>query len=157
MADVHEPSGGPAGLFRFVGRTRESDLLLAAARHPPATVLVEGEAGIGESRLVREAAAVPAREQRCVLFCYCHPLREPLAYGPVVDALHKAGPWLPASGLPPATAALGRLLPDLADRLPAPPPAPGTPRSGAGFHERQPGHDTGVGRCQCRLPPPGQG
>ncbi|MER5639063.1 AAA family ATPase [Kitasatospora sp. NPDC002227] len=120
-------SESPPGAFPLVGRARELELLLAAARRPPATVLVEGEAGIGKSRLVREAAARLAREGHCVLTGHCHPLREPLPYGPLVDALQKAGPWLPAEGLPVAAAPLARLLPSLADRLPSTPPRPPDP------------------------------
>ncbi|WP_431045883.1 ATP-binding protein [Streptomyces sp. P1-3] len=111
------------GTFRFVGRQREFDLLLTALSHPPAVVLVEGEAGIGKSRLVREA--VRAAADRRVLTGFCHPLREPFPFGPVVDALRKAGRWLPPSGrVPPTAGALAPLLPDLADRLPPPPPRP---------------------------------
>ncbi|MFJ9824729.1 ATP-binding protein [Streptomyces sp. NPDC101160] len=111
-----------------MGRRRELDLLLAAVKHPPAVVLVEGEAGIGKSRLIHEAAAVLSGQGRLVLAGSCHPLREPFPYGPVVDALRKAGPWLPAvDRIPPTAGALAPLLPDLADRLPAPPPPPEDP------------------------------
>ncbi|WP_329562128.1 ATP-binding protein [Kitasatospora sp. NBC_01266] len=126
MAAVLEP-GTPAfgGGFPFVGRRQEFGLLLAAIRHPPAVVLVEGEAGIGKSRLVREVAAALAPDERRVLTGFCHPLREPFPYGPVVDALRTAGRWLPTTGLPPTTGALAPLLPDLADLLPPVPPRPG--------------------------------
>lgn len=118
--------GAPAdgGGFAFVGRQRELGLLLAAVRGPPAVVLVEGEAGIGKSRLTHEAAAILTGEGRPVLTGFCHPLREPFPYGPVVDALGRAGRWLPATGVPPTAGALAPLLPDLADRLPPPPPRP---------------------------------
>ncbi|WP_449487294.1 AAA family ATPase, partial [Streptomyces griseorubiginosus] len=55
-----EQQGSP-GLgrgFTFVGRRQELDLLLAVTRQPPAVVLIEGEAGMGKSRLVREATAI---------------------------------------------------------------------------------------------------
>ena len=85
-------------------------------------VLVEGEAGIGKSRLVHEAAAAVAAAGRRVLTGLCHPLREPYPYGPVIDALRKAGDWLPpVADLPPSAGVLAPLLPDLAARLPAPP------------------------------------
>ena len=108
--------------FAFVGRQREIGLLLAAVRHPPAVVLVEGEAGIGKSRLVHEAAAAVAAEGGRVLTGRCHPLREPYPYGPVIDALRDAGDRLPpAADIPPSVGVLAPLLPDLAARLPAPP------------------------------------
>ncbi|MFF8840205.1 AAA family ATPase [Streptomyces sp. NPDC015130] len=109
-----------------MGRRRELDLLMAALRDPPAVVLIEGEAGIGKSRLVGEAAAaLRAEGDRPVLIGFCQPLREPFPYGPVSDALTKAGPWLPENGLPDAVGALARLLPGLADRLPAAPATQG--------------------------------
>ena len=47
---------------RFVGRDRELQRAADALRRFPAVVLVQGEASIGKSRLVREAlAAVAAR------------------------------------------------------------------------------------------------
>ena len=108
--------------FAFVGRERETGLLLAAVGHPPAVVMVEGEAGIGKSRLVHEAAAAVAAGGGHVLTGLCHPLREPYPYGPVIDALRKAGDWLPPAGIPPSAGALAPLLPDLAALLPASPP-----------------------------------
>jgi DNA-binding CsgD family transcriptional regulator len=84
---------------------------------------------MGKSRLVREARAVLAAEGRQVLTGYCHPLREPFPYGPVVDALRKAGNLLPTAGIPPTAGALAPLLPDLAERLPAAPPRPEDPHA----------------------------
>ncbi|GAA2793087.1 LuxR family transcriptional regulator [Kitasatospora paracochleata] len=127
------PAHGLAGWdrdFPFVGRQREFDLLLAAVRHPPAVVLVEGEAGIGKSRLVHEATLVLAEQGGRVVTGSCQPLREPFPYGPVVDALRKAGDWLPAVGLPPTAGALAPLLPDLADRLPPAPARVEDPHAG---------------------------
>ncbi|MFF4632750.1 ATP-binding protein [Streptomyces griseorubiginosus] len=126
MADQQGSSGLGRG-FTFVGRRQELDLLIAAIRQPPAVVMVEGEAGMGKSRLVREATAILKTEGWRVVTGFCHPLREPLPYGPVVDALGKVGPWLPATGLPPTAGALAPLLPDLADRLPAAPATPAHP------------------------------
>ncbi|WP_035839813.1 ATP-binding protein [Kitasatospora azatica] len=115
----------PAG-FRLVGRSRELEVLVTALRQPPTVVLVEGEAGIGKSRLVREAASLLT--DRLVLTGYCHPLREPHPFGPVIDALREAGRALPPRGvLPPSTGALAPLLPDLASRLPPPPTQPDDP------------------------------
>ncbi|MFF1873204.1 ATP-binding protein [Kitasatospora herbaricolor] len=130
MARVLDEGAAPgASGFACVGRQRELGLLLAAVRSPPAVVLVEGEAGIGKSRLVHEAAAALAAEGRPVLTGFCHPLREPFPYGPVVDALRRAGRWLPTEGVAPTAGALAPLLPDLADRLPPPPPRPEDPQA----------------------------
>jgi DNA-binding CsgD family transcriptional regulator len=124
----HSAADAAGGGFAFVGRQRELDLLLAAIRRPPAVVVVEGEAGIGKSRLAHEASTLLTNEGHRVLTGSCHPLREPFPYGPVVDALRKAGPWLPGTDrIPPTAGALAPLLPDLADRLPTPPPRPDDP------------------------------
>lgn len=110
--------------FAFVGRRHELGLLVDAVRHTPAVVVVEGDAGMGKSRLVREATTILKQDGWRVVTGFCHPLREPLPYGPVIDALRKVGPWLPGAELPPTAGALAPLLPDLAGLLP---PAPSTP------------------------------
>ncbi|MEU0886188.1 ATP-binding protein [Lentzea sp. NPDC005914] len=86
--------------FPFVGRRHELGLLLDAIRHPPAVIVVEGDAGMGKSRLVHEATTTLRANGWRVVTGFCHPLREPLQYGPVVDALGKAGPWLADTDLP---------------------------------------------------------
>ncbi|MFD0782615.1 AAA family ATPase, partial [Micromonospora azadirachtae] len=58
--------------------------LTGALARPPAIVLVEGEAGIGKSRLLREWLAAP--HQSTALVSVCPPLRESLTLGPIVDA-----------------------------------------------------------------------
>jgi DNA-binding CsgD family transcriptional regulator len=122
----------PGGSFAFVGRRRELGILMAALEHLPTVVLVEGAAGIGKSRLVYEAVTALDSTDVRVLTGFCHPLREPFPFGPVVDALRKIGPWLPeVEQIPPSAGALARLLPDLADRLPSPPP-----RAGDAYAER---------------------
>ncbi|MFF6995945.1 ATP-binding protein [Streptomyces sp. NPDC008313] len=121
--------------FPFVGRQRELNQVLDVLAHPPAVLLVEGEAGAGKSRLVHETVTALAPEGRPVLVGLCHPLHEPLALGPVVDALGKAGPWLPRTAdMPPTVGALAPLLPDLAGRLP---PVPAVPEGGQAVrHQR---------------------
>ncbi|MFE2728613.1 AAA family ATPase [Kitasatospora sp. NPDC059327] len=120
----------------FAGREHEMRTLLGMVSEArPAVVLVEGEAGIGKSRLVTEASAVLGERGLRVLAGGCHPLREPLAYGPVIDALRLVGPWLPpVEELGASAGALTPLLPDLATVLPEPLPAlpPELPGSGAG-------------------------
>ncbi|NUP50513.1 MAG: AAA family ATPase, partial [Catenulispora sp.] len=124
MSDSSVPGGVRcSGGFAFVGRLRELNDVVSTLLSPPAIVLVEGEAGIGKSRLVYEAGAALGRAGRPVVTGFCHPLRDPVPFGPVIDALSKTGPLLPAREQIPRTAgALATLLPDLADRLPFPPP-----------------------------------
>ncbi|MEU7798888.1 AAA family ATPase [Micromonospora arborensis] len=90
----------------FVGRDREMATLRGALARPPAIVLVEGEAGIGKSRLLREWLAGP--DQRTSLVSVCPPLRESLTLGPIVDAF--GGIDRPVSRLP-LTALAGALRP----------------------------------------------
>ncbi|HET6353592.1 ATP-binding protein [Streptomyces sp.] len=134
-ADVD--SGTPAagrGRFGFVGREREGRLLSRALEDPPAVVMVEGEAGVGKTRLVREATAALAARGGRVITGACHPLREPLPYGPVIDALRQTAPWLPPTAeISPEAGALAPLLPGLADRLP-PPPAVEQPPAAVRHH-----------------------
>ncbi|WP_228718086.1 ATP-binding protein [Kitasatospora acidiphila] len=127
IRDLDGEAAGRSERFPLVGRQRELERLLAAVRNPPAVVLVEGEPGIGKSRLVREASATLRAERYQVLTGFCHPLREPLPYGPVADALCRAD-LANAPAFPPSAGALAPLLPDLADRLP-PPPSSADPTS----------------------------
>ncbi|GAA1245894.1 hypothetical protein GCM10009665_40920 [Kitasatospora nipponensis] len=106
--------------FAHVGRERELHALTTAVGAAPAVVLVEGEAGIGKSRLLREAAAHLEGSDTVVLRGWCHPLREPLPFGPVIDALREGHARVgPATVLSPATAVLAPYLPELAGLLPA--------------------------------------
>jgi DNA-binding CsgD family transcriptional regulator len=104
----------------LVGRARELRALVDAATHPPSVAMVEGEAGIGKTRLIREALGHPAVRGRRVLLGGCRPLREPFPYGPVFDLLRHLAGGLPTA-LSPVCGALRAYLPELADRLP---PAP---------------------------------
>jgi DNA-binding CsgD family transcriptional regulator len=113
---VHSP--------RFVGRNAELRRVVDALRRPPALVLVEGEAGIGKSRLVREALAAIAPGGPRSLVAVCPPFREALTLGPIVDAARQAVPSIAevgALGLSPLAGTLRPLFPEWADGLP---PAP---------------------------------
>ncbi len=92
-------------------------MLLELATEPPAVAILEGEAGVGKTRLVRELLAHPALAGRCALVGNCHPLREPFPFGPMIEALRGAAAVLPRE-LSPVTGALRPLLPELSDRLP---------------------------------------
>lgn len=131
--DTAQAPGADHRGFPLVGRERELKLILTTLEHPPAVVMLEGEAGIGKSRLVHEATVrITARDGR-VLHGACHPLREPQPYGPIVDALRDTGHWLPpVERIDPAAHALGPLLPGLVPLLPLPPLG-----AGAGRPERR--------------------
>ncbi|SDJ26829.1 regulatory protein, luxR family [Lentzea albidocapillata subsp. violacea] len=108
----------------FVGRAAELAELARVAMRPPALALVEGEAGVGKTRLVRELVRRPELVGRTILVGCCQPMREPFPYGPVVDLLRDTAPLLTrvAGSLSPIVGALRPLLPELAPLLPPEPP-----------------------------------
>ncbi|HZN73956.1 MAG TPA: AAA family ATPase [Micromonosporaceae bacterium] len=76
----------------FVGRADESrqlDASLAmAARHSPTTVMLDGEAGVGKSRLLREFTGRAVAAGACVLAGGCIELGGgTVPYGPLIEAL----------------------------------------------------------------------
>ena len=113
----------------LIGRERDLRVLSEAARAPPALILVEGEAGIGKSRLVREAASAFDAPGRHTLVGHCHRLREPFLLGSVVEALRGVGEGEPSRPLSPVAGVLQPLLPELAHLLPAQPAPVGDARA----------------------------
>jgi predicted ATPase len=115
----------------FVGRSRELAALTGALAGSPAVVLIEGEAGIGKSRLVREYLASPGGRARTVLLVTCPPFRQPHTLGPVAAAIRQAASdgarGLGLSGL---AGALRPLFPEWSGDLP-PVPEPAEDASAA--------------------------
>jgi DNA-binding CsgD family transcriptional regulator len=103
----------------FVGREAELATLRQALAEP-AVVLVEGEAGVGKSRLIRELLAGTGGANRALLgTCPAQP--EPTMLGPIVAALqqtHQEVAGLPMSAL---AGALRPLFPAWATDLPPSP------------------------------------
>ncbi|MFG2819572.1 AAA family ATPase [Kitasatospora sp. NPDC048365] len=120
---AEEPQLAPPGRrFVFVGRDEQLSRVTQVLGTRPAVVLVEGQAGIGKSRLVAEAAEVLRAQGIRVLLGICHPLREPMPYGPVIDALRPVGLGLERPGhLERSAGGLTTALPALAPLLPEPP------------------------------------
>ncbi|GAB2503757.1 LuxR family transcriptional regulator [Promicromonospora xylanilytica] len=106
---------------RFVGRERELSALSDAVNRPPAIVLLEGEAGLGKSRLLQEWLATDPRHAGNALFSVCPPLREPLTLGPVVDAFRGIDVPLADLGLTDLAGALRPLFPEWSADLPPTP------------------------------------
>ncbi|MGI5518357.1 ATP-binding protein [Streptomyces sp. CA-106131] len=112
------------GVPRFVGRDAELRCVSDALGRLPALVLVEGEAGIGKSRLVREALAAVGAAGARPLVAVCPPFREALTLGPIVDAARQAAPGgaeVGELGLSALAGTLRPLFPEWADGLPAAP------------------------------------
>jgi len=107
-----------------IGRDRELAELTRALASSPTVVLVEGEAGIGKSRLLREYLASPAGRGHTALVACCPPFRQPHTLGPVTDALRQAAGGVAGLPLTNLAGALRPLFPEWARELPsAPEPA----------------------------------
>ena len=140
---VAEPSAPPvpaAVELPLTGRAAELaalDQAFAAARPDGGVVVIEGEAGIGKTRLAHELVAKTRAAGGVALVAQCHDDEAGLPYGPVIDLLRQAARLAAGSdwvaGVPDhslADAAL--LLPELAalrPGMPAPLPlsGPGAP------------------------------
>ncbi|MEU1305783.1 helix-turn-helix transcriptional regulator [Streptomyces shenzhenensis] len=100
----------------LVGREDALATLTRALRSGRSLVLVEGEPGIGKSRLLHEGLKAVA--DHAVLFATCPPVRDPFPLGPVVDGLRRLRPTLLDLGLSPLVGALRPLFPEWAGELP---------------------------------------
>lgn len=126
---AHAAEPAPAklpGILPLVGRAAEWGQLLAAWRGAvagePRLVLVEGEAGIGKTRLVEELVAWATRQGVHAATAGCYAAAQALAYAPVAAWL-RARPLLPLE--PVWLSEVARLLPELLARHPSlPPPGP---------------------------------
>lgn len=126
MPQVQEPSASvvpPVSAPALVGRDRPLATLSDALTRSPAVVLVEGEAGIGKSRLLQEALTTDPAARRAPLMAVCPPFRESLTLGPIVDALRAAQPTLAGVLLTELAGALRPLFPEWSGDLPPAPDA----------------------------------
>ena len=111
---VHPPASLP-----MIGRNHLLDRLNVIARGVQAgagaTVLIEGEAGIGKSRLIEEFAGslVSGASPWTVLQGACSPFDDLLSYGPFLEALQNAT----SGDLPVLPAELDPSLPDTRGRF----------------------------------------
>ncbi|MPZ28218.1 MAG: AAA family ATPase [Micromonosporaceae bacterium] len=117
VRSVREPGGSASVL---VGRSHELAALTWVLARPPAVAVVEGEAGIGKTRLVTELQAGPAAAGRRFVVGGCCRIRDPFPLGPVVEAVRGLGKALAAAPLSPVAGALQPLLPEIAVHLPPP-------------------------------------
>lgn len=109
----------------LVGRAAELDELLAAYRavgQEGRLAVVEGEAGIGKTRLSAELLSVAAAEGSVTMTAHCHDDEAGLPYAPVVELLRRAHTtaeaWV-AEVSPQRLADASMLLPELVALRPA--------------------------------------
>ncbi|WP_410578181.1 helix-turn-helix transcriptional regulator [Amycolatopsis sp. lyj-108] len=106
-----------AGSTALVGRDVEVSAIVKILLRRPAAVLIEGEPGMGRSRLLEELAGRREFASGRVLSGACQPMREPFPFGPLLEALRSVGDR-PLGPLSPVAGVLRPLLPELAESLP---------------------------------------
>jgi tetratricopeptide (TPR) repeat protein/transcriptional regulator with XRE-family HTH domain len=110
----------------FVGRSNEYGLLIGLIARLTAgtgyTVLIEGEPGIGKSRLMREVARYAESQGVSTLATNCYEIEHAIPYQPVIDlvtrALDRASPGALRNLAPVSLAELAALVPAVAERFP---------------------------------------
>jgi len=103
----------------FVGRGWELAALGRALAQPPTVVLVEGEPGIGKSRLVQEFLASAPGMQCRSLVAVCPPFRQACTLGALTDAVRQATDSVRELRQSALAGALRPLFPEWAAELPA--------------------------------------
>ena len=110
----------------FVGRAREysalTQALHAAQSGTGRVVLLEGEPGIGKSRLLQETLAYARSQEVLTLVTHCYQVEQAIPYQPVIDLLDQALTTVPVNrflALPPVyLAELATLSPELRELAP---------------------------------------
>lgn len=104
----------------FIGRDRELSLTVDALTHGSSLILIEGEAGIGKTRLLRESLRAASMPESGTVEAVCPPLREPFPLGAMVTALSRCGEHAAPLSLSPLAGALHPLFPEWRRDLPPP-------------------------------------
>jgi DNA-binding SARP family transcriptional activator len=140
VAPLHAPAAAPAaGVLTelpLVGRADELSVLIEAhaGAHPDGRLaVIEGEAGIGKTRLANELTSSARSAGAVVLAARCHDDEAGLPYGPIVELLREAMRHAEARGWPGVVPAqrladASLLLPELSeltDGVPDPLPLDG--------------------------------
>ena len=145
---IHSPLdsaiGSTSDTTPFVGRSNEYSLLTGLIAQLTAgtghTILIEGEPGIGKSRLMREVARYADAHGLPTLATNCYEIERATPYQPVIDLVTRALDRAPAAALrnlaPVSLAELAALVPEVGERF------PGLPRLSNDFPEAR----------QARLP-----
>jgi predicted ATPase/DNA-binding XRE family transcriptional regulator len=110
----------------FVGRNNEHGLLIGLLSRLTAgtgyTVLIEGEPGIGKSRLLREVTHYAQAHEMRSLATNCFEIERGMSYQPVIDLVTRALGIVSDTALqtitPVSLAEIAALVPELGERLP---------------------------------------
>ena len=125
---IYSPSatGTACDATPFVGRGNEYGLLIGLVARLTAgtgyTILIEGEPGIGKSRLLREVACYAQAQDLPTLATNCYEIERAMPYQPVIDLVTRALDHVPAAALhslpPVSLAELAALVPAVGERCP---------------------------------------
>ena len=130
FASIHSPLDSTLGATidttPFVGRSNEYALLIGLIARLNAgtghTVLIEGEPGIGKSRLLREVARYAHAQGLPTLTTNCYEIERAMPYQPVIDlvtrALDRASTATLSNLAPISLAELAALAPEVGERFP---------------------------------------
>ncbi len=110
----------------FVGRSHEYGLLVGLIARLTVgsgyTVLIEGETGIGKSRLLRELERYIQPQELPTLVTNCYEIERAMPYQPVINLVTRALDLVSDSALsalaPVSLAELAALVPEIAERVP---------------------------------------
>ena len=129
-ASIHAPPdsviGATSDATPFVGRTHEYGLLIGLITRLTVgtgyTVLIEGEPGIGKSRLLRELARYVHPQELPTLATNCYEIERATPYQPVINlvtrALDRVSDTALRSLAPVSLAELAALVPEIGERVP---------------------------------------
>jgi tetratricopeptide (TPR) repeat protein/transcriptional regulator with XRE-family HTH domain len=129
-SSIHSPPDAAVGSASdstpFVGRSNEYGLLIGLIARLTAgagyTVLIEGEPGIGKSRLMREVARYAGAQGLPTLATNCYEIERAMPYQPVIDLVTRALDRASAAALrnlaPVSLAELAALVPEVGERFP---------------------------------------
>ena len=129
-ASIHSPTdstiSAASDTAPFVGRNNEYGLLIGLIARLTAgagyTVLIEGEPGIGKSRLMREVARYADAQDLPTLATNCYEIERAMPYQPVIDLVTRALDRVSAAALrtlaPVSLAELAALVPEVGERFP---------------------------------------
>jgi len=121
-----QPASAASDATPFVGRNDEYGLMVGLigqlAVGTGYTVLVEGEPGIGKSRLLHEVARYAQSHKLPTLVTNCYEIEHAMPYQPVIDLVTRTLDSIPTAtlhSLPPVSLAeLASLVPEISDRFP---------------------------------------